>query len=152
MAEAELSYEARHLIDKRDAALIRMNKELKRDLEQLKNKYIKRGDLESANRLNGYIKSIKISNPRWDALYLVQGKSFTWKRGNIIFTKQFVLDRSGKIKKYNNSNEATWSVDKNGALLIYNAEGKLQWTFKNVAEKNGKVYMETVGEHYLIEN
>ena len=152
LAESGLPYEAKDLIGKRDAALIRMNIELKRQLEQMKNKYTKRGDLDSANKIDAYIKSIQVSNPRWDTLDLIRGRSFTWRKADYVFSKEFVLDKSGEIKKYDHDNEDTWRVDDSGALLIYNADGKLQWTFKKVELRSGKVYMETVGGHCLIEN
>ena len=61
-AESELPFEAKQLIHKRDIALIRMNEGLQRELEKVKIKFTKRGDLYSANKIAEYIQTMQESD------------------------------------------------------------------------------------------
>lgn len=67
-SEPELPFDAKRLIQKRDTAFNRINEGLKRELEKLKVKYTKRGDLESANKISDYIKSLGIGSVYLDDL------------------------------------------------------------------------------------
>jgi hypothetical protein len=80
----------------------------------------------------------------------VKNKRFTWAFGEQVYSKHFKLDRSGKIKGYENENEKTWGINDYGQLVVYNAAKKVQWVFTQ-SEKDGQMYFEERGGRYLLE-
>ena len=74
---------------------------------------------------------------------------FTWAYGNDIYSKTFTLSPSGKITGYSHPNEATWGINEDGNLVVFNAAKKVQWIFKEKEKRGGKYYFETTDGRYL---
>ena len=81
----------------------------------------------------------------------VKNKRFTWAHGDVVFTENFKLDRSGEITGYLHANERSWEINKKGKLIIRNASGNIQWVFVKQEDKRGKFYFETEDRFSLLE-
>jgi hypothetical protein len=80
----------------------------------------------------------------------VKNKRFTFAFGEEVYSKHFKLDRSGKIKGYDNANEKHWDINDFGQLVLYNSAKKVQWRLKK-GEKDGQMYFEEPGGRSLLE-
>ncbi len=120
----------------------------------------KKGSLEEATKLSEqkkeFIDKVNIicgeMTDSGKALSVVlKGKVFAFGDNDRLHTNKFKLSSSGKITGYKHKNEAEWGVNKEGKLIIFNAAGKLQWTFVSAEKKDGKWNFMTPEGIYLKE-
>ncbi len=101
-------------------------------LKEIQLAVMKKGDLDSANRIQTEIQNLEIAKLRDNLINRV----FVFRR-NFPGSPKLKLLADGKIAGSDHPNETTWAVSNERKLVIHGADGQLSSTFDEAASVKG---------------
>lgn len=136
MASAGLSHaeaipqDAARLLEKHARAEAKLSATLTSELEKLKIKYTKRGDLDSANAINKLLKDPSKERGKPNLPDQLDNTKWTFLGINRQDINEFEFLSDGKVKCKNTYKNATWKrIDKDTIIFSYGLAGSPQIVF-----------------------
>ena len=136
VAEEALPKAAQDLLDKRQEAVDRIDERLNEELEKVKVRCVKEGDLEGALRIDALIQESDKSVTS-DATDPLVGSIWDFLGVNRQKINEFVFLKGGKVKCANSYKDAIWKrLNENTILFGYTSNGGY---IVMVADESGKM-------------
>ena len=125
----ELPSDVQRLFGKRNEAIAKIDRTFVNELEKLKVKYTKKGDLDSANAIVTLIEQFRIEEDDPDPLSEVFGKTFSWSANGKDAGNRLIVLEGGKATM--RGNKITWEKLGEREIRITFSSGNkatIQWS------------------------